>query len=147
VKFSWLRKTDSEGSRWLRWPLRFRLVFRHGAWRTWFTAHGYPGGHELVPVELTSRGCVPGLRRLVCQTYHLGPLKLLFGRDEAPERRALVESWCRYEEVVSRVLRGTGDPNDEMRRHWALMAELNRLENLDARERAALRRQVSRESN
>lgn len=123
-----LRSTDADGCRWVRWPVRARLAFRHRAWRTWFRVHGWPAGHELVPHEQTSRGSVPGLRRLVGQTYHLGPLKLLFGREESHEHRRLIDTWCRYQEVVWIVLRGRERRNDEMRQHWDLMDELRRRE-------------------
>ncbi len=133
---TFLRKTDADGARWLRWALRVRLVFGPLWWRSWFKNHGWPAGHELVPVEWTTRGCVPGLRQLVGQTYHLGPLKLLFGREQTAEHRRLIDAWCRYGEVVEIVLsRGKRDGLDEMRTHWALVDELRHRERVDRERR------------
>lgn len=46
----------------LTWPVRIEWAWRWGAWRTWFQWHG---------CEIGSRYCA--------WTYHLGPIKVMFG--------------------------------------------------------------------
>lgn len=135
-----LRTSNDDGDRFPLWPVGLRFAWRHGAWRTWFTAHGWPAGHDLVPDSQTSRGCVPGLRRLTGQTLHLGPIKVTFGRSPTQEQRELVDAWCRYQEVVRQVLpnRPTSLAGDPMRTHWALMYALRHIERVELERRRAV---------
>ena len=126
----WLRSRGPDGSRWLRWPVR--LTWSWFARGSWFQVHGWEVGSELVPEGLTSGQKIPGLRAIVGQTYHLGPLKILFGRQQTDEQRELIDTWARYQSVVALVLRGCAKDrgyDDLMREHWTLMAELGRLTN------------------
>jgi hypothetical protein len=122
----WLKRFDDEGHRWQLWPVRLSLCLGFAA-RSWFQVHGWQTGCELTPDRSSGGGCVPGVRHVYGQTYHLGPLKILFGRERTESERELVDTWCRYQELANFVLRGSADNLDDMRRHWALMSELGRL--------------------
>lgn len=138
----WLKRRDEDGNRWQLWPVRLSFVTHFGA-RAWFRVHGWQTGSELTMDGTNARGCVPGIRLVFGQTFHLGPLKILFGREQSDEQRELVAAWCRYQEVVSRVLRGQSDDKDAMRRHWDLMSELGRLQSMNRE----LRREQARGLN
>ncbi len=68
---------EKDKSRRVNWPIRLRWSSNH---KGWFTTHGWQIGSERVPVEQTSFGCMPGYRAVFGWTFHLGPLKVCFGR-------------------------------------------------------------------
>lgn len=83
------RLRSEEGERYCLWPIRLGLVPRKGSvncpwWRRFyaFTWHGWQTHTEQVPVEKTSKGSMPGFRRVFGQTLHLGFLQIRLGRRE-----------------------------------------------------------------
>ena len=83
-----LKKLTKNGSRLQFWPVRLKW----GVTTSWFSTHGWQTGSERVPVEKTSFGCMPGFRAVFGWTFHLGRLKVCFGRDLEPRHPASVRS-------------------------------------------------------
>jgi hypothetical protein len=130
MKLRRLLTKGTDGSRWQLWPIRFGWGDRMSS--CWFQVHGWEVGCELVPDELTTLGEVPGLRAVVGQTYHLGRLKILFGRHQTQAEQELIDSFARYRQVVALLLKTNARPKDHdglMRENWALMAEIGKLIN------------------
>ena len=76
-------------SRWMLWPVRIK--WSAASANCWFTTHGWQTGTERVPVEKTCDGCIPGFRRVFGWTFHLGRVKVCFGRD-LPDRVPLAHT-------------------------------------------------------
>lgn len=96
----------------LRWPFRMPDGARRMFWpvtlmwgpkdsSTWFRAHSVERGAEYAPAGQESCGCMPGIRVVRGWTFHLGRLKVVFGRD-LPKRD---HRWC-YERAKQLIAEG-----------------------------------------
>lgn len=70
-----------DGVRVMMWPISLRWSTKN-ANSGWFKVHGWQVGAEHVDKSQTSFGMVPGRRALYGWTFHLGRLKVLFGRKD-----------------------------------------------------------------
>lgn len=90
-----LKRIDSNGDRWLWWPIRLRWVqpISKSLRSKWFTTHGWQVGTERCAESQTGRRCMPGFRDVFGRTLHLGRLKVLFGRERSKaERQVTVQA-------------------------------------------------------
>lgn len=86
-----LKRFDTNGDRWLLWPIRLRWV--PGSPSRWFTSHGWQVGTERCPESQTGGRHMPGFRGVFGRTLHLGRLKVLFGRERSKaERQVTVQA-------------------------------------------------------
>jgi hypothetical protein len=77
--FRYIVNTRRDHDRMHFWPIR--LLWSDPTARKWFGVHGWQTGTE--PSDVTGFGCMPGYRRTLGWTYHLGRLKLCFGPKRA----------------------------------------------------------------
>lgn len=68
-----------DGHRVQLWPIRIR--FNAAAKAKFLHRHYWQTGTESTEDGSTADGMMPGLRRVLGQTIHLGPVKLLLGGD------------------------------------------------------------------
>lgn len=73
-----LRRWGADKSRYHLWPIGLGLLPKLVPFGT-FSSHGWQTHCEDVPVEQTSRGCVPGKRAVFGQTLTLGFFQIYFG--------------------------------------------------------------------
>ncbi len=64
-------------ARYLMWPIRLKWAPGSSAW---FKTHGWQVGDEACQLEQTQRGFMPGFRGVFGWTFHLGRLKICFGK-------------------------------------------------------------------
>lgn len=74
-----------DGVRVYMWPLR--LLWSDKLASKWFGVHGWGCKPERVRYGLTSFGSMPGYRKTMGWTFHLGRLKICFGPGEKDHRR------------------------------------------------------------
>ncbi len=74
-----------DGVRVLLWPIR--LLWSDKLASTWFTVHGWECAPDRVQHRLTSFGMMPGYRKTMGWTFHLGRLKVCFGPGNKDKRR------------------------------------------------------------
>ena len=81
---------NKNGERFQNWPIRLKWGDKLSS--NWFGRHGWQTGFEVVPVEQTSFGCMPGRRAVFGWTFHIGRLKVCFGRElpELPQGAAVL---------------------------------------------------------
>ena len=61
------------------WPIR--LKYAAGNSSEWFVAHGWSNGsHTVSDSSQTSYGAMPGWKLVYGWTFHLGRLKVIFGK-------------------------------------------------------------------
>ena len=68
--------------RYMWWPIRLR--WQRASSHRFFTSHGWQTGFDRVAPHEHSDGCMPGYRSVFGRTFHLGPLKVCFGKDLTP---------------------------------------------------------------
>jgi hypothetical protein len=76
---SFFLQVEHEGGRVLLWPIR--IMWGSPMSSKWFGVHGWEAKPDVVDVELTSLGMMPGYRQTWGWTYHIGRLKIVFGRS------------------------------------------------------------------
>lgn len=67
-----------DGHRVVVWPISIKWSTKLAS--KWLGVHGWQIGSERVHDDLTSFGMMPGRRALYGWTFHLGRLKILFGK-------------------------------------------------------------------
>lgn len=72
----------SEGDRIQWWPVRLKWSAPFAS--NWFIWHGWQTGSERSEDGSTGSGCMPGFRRVFGRTFHLGRLKICFGKNIEP---------------------------------------------------------------
>jgi hypothetical protein len=72
-----LKTIDSQGDRWLWWPIRLRWAPEGSS--LWFKSHGWEVGSERCAVSETGGRCMPGFRSVIGRTLHFGRLKVCMG--------------------------------------------------------------------
>ena len=80
------RLRNADGDRYLLWPIGVGLVPRLGGKRLYaISQHGWHVRYETVPVEKTSRGCMPGFRAVSGQTLHFWFFQVRLGPASIPQ--------------------------------------------------------------